>query len=696
MGQKSHFEPGTPRCNVTHSVIETCTREFVCDLRRFPAGIRVPARAADGVCTMRFAMKSFVAAAVLAGVAGTGISAEPDDVLASFDKVIDKKLVSIGGATLLISPSERQLTREITVPNGAPQKTLFYFLTATTGTVANAIDPRKMTGAFKINNDGIEIRYLDGTHETLAVNDSGGVTSELASGANDSCTSWFPGDHVFTRDEREAAAFAQYASRLGIAAAITTKTGRVDCLPRPSVVKELSPQALKEIAQIEAEVDRIEAATVQRIMEPPDNRIEQVQLLGKALLYDKQLSVNRNEACAFCHLPEAGFTGPSSELNKTTGVYPGSVRTRFGLRKPQSHGYAPLSPVLHVDTARGSLAGGNFWDMRATGLRLGNPAAEQAEAPPVNPVEMGLPDIACAVYRASRRPYRAMFENVWGAQAFSIVWPADVERVCEQPGPSSEKDPLPVHLNGADRGRAAATYDQMAQSFAAFEISAQVSAFSSEFDFVQAGKAKFTADEQAGFDLFRGKAKCSTCHTESGNSPLFTNFTASNTGIPANRRLPFYVESKPDALGFTANPEGSAFVDGGVGNFLASIDAGKTAVADSSIVKLAAANQSRFQVPTLRNVDKRPDPQFVKAYGHNAYFKDLKTVVHFYNTRDVLRRCQPGDEGEGTLCWPAPESSTNMVTGVVGRLGLTTEEEGQIVSFLKTLSDGFTPPPAQP
>ena len=32
---------------------------------------------------------------------------------------------------------------------------------------------------------------------------------------------------------------------------------------------------------------------------------------------------------------------------------------------------------------------------------FGNPAAEQAQGPPTNPVEMGLPDIACAVYRAS-------------------------------------------------------------------------------------------------------------------------------------------------------------------------------------------------------------------------------------------------------------------------------------------------------
>jgi hypothetical protein len=47
-------------------------------------------------------------------------------------------------------------------------------------------------------------------------------------------------------------------------------------------------------------------------------------------------------------------------------------------------------------------------------------AAEQAEGPPTNPVEMGLPDIACAVYRASQRPYRAQFENIWGQQAFAL------------------------------------------------------------------------------------------------------------------------------------------------------------------------------------------------------------------------------------------------------------------------------------
>src|SRR5947209_5493881 len=244
-----------------------------------------------------------------------------------------------------------------------------------------------------------------------------------------------------------------------------------DALSAAETGLTLSSEALEEIAQVEAEIDRIEAETLQRLAAPPNNQVQQIELLGKSMLYDKNLSVNRNEACAFCHMPETGFTGPISELNRTTGSYPGSVRTRFSNRKPQSHAYAPLSPVLHYNPGQGDLVGGNFWDMRATGRRLGNPAAEHAQGPPTNPVEMGLPDSACAVYRASQRPYRALFESVWGKQAFAIEWPKDVEQVCDQPGPAAANAPMPVHLSERDRGRAAATFVQLAKPMASSDPS---------------------------------------------------------------------------------------------------------------------------------------------------------------------------------------------------------------------------------
>jgi len=48
------------------------------------------------------------------------------------------------------------------------------------------------------------------------------------------------------------------------------------------------------------------------------------------MLFDKQLSVNKNEACTFCHMPDVDFTGPISMLNTTTVSYPGSVRDASG------------------------------------------------------------------------------------------------------------------------------------------------------------------------------------------------------------------------------------------------------------------------------------------------------------------------------------------------------------------------------
>ena len=449
-----------------------------------------------------------------------------------------------------------------------------------------------------------------------------------------------------------------------------------------------------EIARIEAEIDAVETETLKRLSSPPTNQVQQIELLGKALLFDKELSVNRNEACAFCHMPEAGFTGPISEINRTTGSYPGSVRTRFSERKPQTHTYAPLAPVLHYNAAQGDLVGGNFWDMRATGRRLGNPAAEQAQGPPTNPVEMGLPDVACAVYRASQRPYRALFEKVWGPQSFVIAWPSNIDDVCDRPGPATANDPLPVHLTPLDRGQVSATFDQMALSIAGYEASHEVTSFSSKYDAVLAGKAHFTSQEQLGYELFRGKARCNECHRDGGpgEEPLFTDFTASNIGTPANAKLPYYAENEPDEHGYVANKNGAAFVDAGVGGFL---DRGHP-LSDPSPVDerwkpLVPESRGRFRVPTLRNVDKRPSPDFVKAYAHNGYFKSLKEIVHFYNTRDVLPRCGPNDPRERTGCWPVPEASENMNRSKTGNLGLSEQEEDALVAFMQTLTDGYDP-----
>jgi cytochrome c peroxidase len=430
-----------------------------------------------------------------------------------------------------------------------------------------------------------------------------------------------------------------------------------------------------------------------------------VQILGKLELFDKTISVNKNVACSSCHMPYTGFSGPISSLNATTAAYPGSVRFRFGKRKPQSYTYSPYYPALDYNKTQGNFYGGNFWDLRATGYKLQNPDAEQSQHPVVDTQEHGLPDTACIVFRLSQSPYRPLFELVWGNQAFDIHWPHDTEKICRTPGGAGVLggNPMPVNLKKDDRGRSNTTFDQFALSISAYERSEDVSAFSSKFDAFLAGSATLTATEMAGWALFRGKANCNTCHldgTENASNPiaasnaanvapLFSDFTSSNLGLPRNPNDPIYFENVPDPFGFTANPAGPGFTDLGVGLFLRSQAGGVNPNADWT--PLAPAFDGAMQVSTARNVDMRPCPTFVRAYMHNGYLKSLKEVVHFYNTRDAfpVATCPPAQEK--LTCWPPPEVTANLDM-TIGKLGLSDAEEDQIVAFLRTLTDGFTRP----
>ena len=110
---------------------------------------------------------------------------------------------------------------------------------------------------------------------------------------------------------------------------------------------------------------------------------------------------------------------------------------------------------------------------------------------------------------------------------------------------------------------------------------------------------------------------------------------------------------------------------------------------------LAPLYNGKFQVPTLRNVDLRPRADFIKAYMHNGYLKSLAEVVHFNNTSKALPRCAQGSPGEKVSCWPPPETPANLST-LIGNLGLTSQDESDIVAFLQTLTDRFVTTPASP
>jgi cytochrome c peroxidase len=393
-----------------------------------------------------------------------------------------------------------------------------------------------------------------------------------------------------------------------------------------------------------------------------------IQQLGKNLFFDK-LSDPNGMACAACHDPKVGFTGPEAGTNLHGAVYKGAVPRRTGNRKPPSAAYATTAPVFHLDVDEGTFIGGNFWDGRATGYQLGNPAADQALGPFLNPVEQNNPSKMAVLEKVADSKYADLWESVWGQ-------------------PVGYDTPDEIDMN----------YDRIGLSIAAFEASSEVNQFSSKFDaFWRDAEAMgmdvddinmgnwgsyadlgLSMDELQGLALFNDedKGKCSLCHVlepyvVDGTElpPLFTDYTFDNLGVPRNPENPFYKMDKVYVDGAPINPLGEEWVDLGLGGFLRNYP-------NTSWAAMAEENYGKQKVPTLRNVDKRPGSGFKKAYTHNGYFKTLKDVVHFYNTRDVED-------------WPPPEVAENVNTDELGDLGLTNMEEDLIVVFMGTLSDGY-------
>lgn len=186
------------------------------------------------------------------------------------------------------------------------------------------------------------------------------------------------------------------------------------------------------------------------------------------------------------------------------------------------------------------------------------------------------------------------------------------------------------------------TYNAMADAIAAFERTGTFSAFDSDFD-----TNNMSTAAQRGLALFRSRrVNCVRCHNDRGNA-LFTNFRYENLGIPTNT-LVSSLNGEGVDHGLLENPNVSS-----------------------------QAEDGKFKVSSLRNV------AVTGPYMHNGIFKSLKTVVHFYNTRDT-----GGINPETGVAWASPEiNSPNIVRNDVGNLGLTDAEENDIVAFLEALTD---------
>jgi cytochrome c peroxidase len=498
----------------------------------------------------------------------------------------------------------------------------------------------------------------------------------------------------------------------------------------------LPPDLISEILRVLREVDFIESRAITRWhnLKPPvvtgqppvlqNTGTEAIEILGELMNYDKRISPFKNIACASCHMPYAAFSGPIPTVNLTMIAYPGTAHFRAGKRTAQRYTYAPYFPVLTYNETQGLFYGGNFWDSRATGYLLRSPDAAQAQGPPVDTQEMGFPDTACVAFRLSQAVYKPLFEEVWGMGSFDLDFPSNTAEICATPGGAAVfgTSTTPIQLSPADRTRANTIYEHWAQSLDAYENSQQVSPFTSKFDAFLKGNATLTAEETAGFKLFNGKGNCNSCHVdgrgttltpgtvdtsdEASVAPRFTCFGSANEGLPLNPRDAFYYQTTPDPFGFTPNPLGFGYRDLGLGTFLRS-GFGSAPNPNVTWRKFAPTSDGQMQVSSARNVamappqcptTEAPGPYFQKEFFHNGYIKSLKQLVHFYNTRDVKAFDFPVTSGHcpaGTTervdCWPMPEVKNNLDM-TTGMLGLTDEEENQIVAFLQTLTDGFTKP----
>ncbi|MCT7582334.1 cytochrome-c peroxidase [Aliarcobacter butzleri] len=246
----------------------------------------------------------------------------------------------------------------------------------------------------------------------------------------------------------------------------------------------------------------------------------------------------------------------------------------------------------------------------------------QAGGPPLNPVEMGMSDKKAVVDRLKENSlYVDSFKKIFGADIFK----------------NDDK-----------------AYEAMTIAIASFERTDEFSPFDSKYDRYLKGEYDLTPLEDLGKSIFfsNNNNSCANCHVLKGEDKegeTFTNYQYHNIGTPANNEL----RAK---------------------NGVKAIDEGLLANSNVSDV----AQKGKHKVPTLRNV------AVTGPYMHNGVFKDLKTVVEFYdkyNNKD--RNIDP----ETNKPWDEPEVKDNISLQELKANKLTDRKVEALVAFMKLLTD---------
>ncbi len=344
------------------------------------------------------------------------------------------------------------------------------------------------------------------------------------------------------------------------------------------------------------------------------------EALGQALYFDPSLSKNRTQSCATCHSPEHGFIDPRTNA-AGRAVSSGDDGVSLGDRNTPTASYAAFSPRFHRNAA-GDYIGGQFLDGRANDLQ------DQAGGPPLNPVEMGMPDKMAIIQRIQENPvYVKAFKALYGEDVFS-----DAETA----------------------------YQAMTDSIQAFERTDLFSPFDAKYDRYLRGEYQMTDQEELGMTLFFSEqfTNCHLCHqlrsTPHRQRETFTDYSYHNIGVPANQTV-----RQLNGLGVKHQDQG---------------------LLDNP--KVTDPQQAgKFKTPTLRNV------AVTGPYMHNGVFKDLRTVVLFYNqynSRSPRSRINP-ETGETWQPAEIPEnlSLKELKTGPA----LDDRRIDALVAFMQTLTD---------
>lgn len=312
--------------------------------------------------------------------------------------------------------------------------------------------------------------------------------------------------------------------------------------------------------------------------------------LGRKLFMDRRLSRNGTMSCGMCHVPEQGFA--ATELAKAVGIEGRSLRRN-----------APT--LLNVAYHRFL-----FHDGRETTLE------GQVWGPLLAADEMGNGTREALVARiAQLSDYAGWFERAF-----------------------------------PERGLVA---ESVARALAAYQRT--LVAGGSRFDRWRYGDEAdaLTPEEQRGFELFRGQARCALCHTVAVDHAVFTDHGFHNTGAGWVR-----AKQPPDEIQVPLAPGVETRLSAALVAELFGpnpADDGRFEVTRREVDRFA------YRTPSLRNVALTP------PYMHDGSLLSLEGVVDFYDRGGI------DNPGKDALLAP---------------LGLSAADKRALAAFLRSLTGG--------